>query len=398
MREQIEAAGLQALVVDVSTGSGPSFGYDISREQTAASAGSSWKSMAERSKGEKIAFMQRAAANLIRKMYVEGKLNGILSAGGLQNTIMAVEAMKVLPIGVPKVIATTIACGNRKFEIVAGEKDIVIIPSICDFTGLNMITRRILANACACCIGMVKSGSCALKKGKMPVVGVTLMGITSKGACGAIECLEEHGVEAIGFHTTGVGGVIMEDLAAQGLIDGILDMSLHEITSEYFKGGFSYNERAGTRLRRAIHNHIPLVVSVGGLDFVDFSVDEFPSRMDERAYMMHNHNMAHIKILPDEAEAIAANVKDRLNEADYPVKLLIPTEGMRSDSNSGGLLYRPEVDHVLTERLKSIDNPNVEVITIPGNLDTIEWGKAAALQLIQILRQCHVLQKDRELL
>lgn len=387
MKERIEAFGLRALVVDVATGPGPSFGYDISRERTAAAAGRDWEVMKGCSKGEKITYMKQAAARLVGELYRTGELNGILAAGGLQNTVMAVSAMQVLPIGVPKVIATTIACGNRKFETVAGEKDIVMIPSICDFTGLNMITRRILENACACCCGMVQSSTNALQKGRRTVVGVTLMGVTNTGACGAIEYLESHGVEALGFHTTGVGGVVMEDLASQGLIDGILDLSLHEITSEHFGGGFSYNRRSKIRLRQTIAGRIPLVAAPGGLDFVDFSLSELPGRMEERAYMMHNDDVAHIKILPDEAEKIALDVKERLEAADYPIRLLLPTEGMRSDTGPGGLLYRPEVDRAITEILNGVRNPNVEVVTISGNLDTAPWGRAAADQMIQMLRQ-----------
>lgn len=392
MRERVEAAGIRALVADVATGPGPSYGFDISREETAAAGGSSWETVKAWSKGEKIAYMGQAAACLTRKLYRDGRLDGILAAGGLQNTVMAVEAMGVLPIGIPKVIATTIACGSRKFETVAGEKDIVMIPSICDFTGMNMITEKILKNACACCCGMVSSAGGALEKSALPVVGVSLMGVTNKGACGAIACLEEHGVEAIGFHTTGVGGAVMEELAFQGLLDGILDMSLHEITSEYFRGGFSYNERAKIRLRRAAARRVPLVAAPGGLDFVDFMADELPGRMDERAYMMHNRSTAHIKILPDEAQEIGQEVRTRLEDVDYPVKLLLPTEGMRSDTGPGQLLCRPEVDRILIGILGQIQNPNVEIITVPGNLDTETWGRAAALHMIETLKRRQIIK------
>lgn len=385
MRQLIEAEGIQALVVDVATGPGPSYGFDISREETALAAGLSWKEVENRTKSEKISFMKHAAACLIKRLFKENRADGVIAAGGLQNTVMAVEAMKALPIGIPKVIATTVACGGRKFEDVVGERDIVVIPSICDFTGLNIITRKIISNACACCIGMVKAGAGKLAQADRPVIGVTLMGITNTGACAAIDYLKSHGVEAIGFHATGVGGPIMEDLAAEGLINGILDMNLHEITSGLFKGGFSYNQRQEIRLIQAVKNRIPLVVTPGGLDFVDFAVGEFPDRMEERVYMMHNHNMAHIKVLPDEAEKIAGEVKRRLETADYPVKFLLPTDGMRCNTRKGEELYQPEVDHVLLEDLKTVNNPWIEFEEIQGNLDTEEWGIEAAKRMLETL-------------
>ena len=387
MREQVESQGMKAMVINVAAGPNPSYGYDVSREDVTKAAGTEWAELEPRTKGEKIAFMMEAVASYVEKLYAEGKIDGILSAGGLQNTVMATNAMKRLPIGFPKVMATTVASGRKTFESVVGAKDIVTIPSICDFTGLNIVTRQIMANACACCAGMVKHAGQVLKKGDKPVVGVTLMGITNTGACAAIDELERLGIETIGFHSTGAGGAIMEQMAADGLIDGILDLTTHEITQEYFKGGFSYGEDAKYRLVRGVEKKVPLVVSVGGLDFIDFQAGEFPPRMDERIYMMHNANTAHIKLLPDEAEITTARFAARIEKIDYPVKLLIPTDGMRHNTRKGEALYYKEVDDIIIRQLKEIRNPNVEIITIPGNLDTEEWGIQAAHHMVDELKE-----------
>ena len=179
----------------------------------------------------------------------------------------------------------------------------------------------------------------------------------------------------------------MEQMAADGLIDGILDLTTHEITQEYFKGGFSYGEDAKYRLVRGVKKRVPLVVSVGGLDFIDFQVGEFPPRMDERVYMMHNANTAHIKLLPDEAEITTARFAARIEKIDYPVKLLIPTDGMRHNTRKGEVLYYKEVDDVIICQLKKIRNPNVEIIAIPGNLDTKDWGIKAAHYMVDELKE-----------
>lgn len=391
MKEQIEAQGIKALVIDVATGPNPSYNYDISRAEVVAAAGSSWEELEPKTKGEKIGFMMEAAAFFVEKIYKEGKIDGIVAAGGLQNTVMATNAMKRLPIGFPKVMATTVASGQKPFDLVVGAKDIVVIPSICDFTGLNLVTRQIMANACACCAGMVKQAGQVLKKGKKPVVGITLMGITNTGACAAVDELERLGVEVIGFHSTGVGGSIMEQMAADGLIDGILDMTVHELVPEYFmkkigKGGFSYGEGAKTRLRKSVEHKVPLVVCTGGLDFVDFATNDFPPRMDERVYMLHNATMAHIKILPDEAAEVSDCMVERLNKIDYPVKLLLTTDGMRHNTREGEELYYREVDDIILSKMRGIKNEHIEIITVPGNLDTTEWGIQAAHHMIDELR------------
>jgi len=387
MRELIEKEGLNALVINVATGPAPSYGYDISREELALEFGCDWTSLEPKTKGEKIAFMAEAAAAYVEKLYSQNRIHGILSVGGLQNTVIATRAMQRLPIGFPKVMASTVASGKRYFESIVGGSDIVVIPSISDFTGINIVTRQIISNACACCIGMVKMAGNVLKKGDKPVVGVTLMGITNTGACAAIEELERHGIEAIGFHTTGMGGATMEQMACDSLIDGILDLTIHEITSYYFGGGFSYNEKAACRLQKAIGCRVPTVVCLGGLDFVDFNVKEFPPRMDQRKYMMHNGETAHIKILPDEAKQVAEIVAERLNRVDYHIRLLIPTDGMRHNTREGEELYYKEVDDVIIETIKNnIKNKNVEIITVEGNLDTKEWGVRAAWHMIEELK------------
>ena len=389
MREIVAAAGIRPQVIDVSTGFKPARNFDVSREEVAAFSGVTWSEMESKTKGEKITFMQTAVSKYVKAYFEKGQIDGVLSAGGVQNTMMATEAMKALPIGVPKVMATTIASGQKIFAPLVGERDVVVIPSICDFTGLNFITKQIMRNACACCIGMVlqdKAGR-QIRKGDRPVVGVTLMGVTNTGACSAIAELTRQGFEAVGFHSTGVGGNIMEELALEGIIDGILDLTTHELSEGYMGGGFSYSPDWVNRINRTVKARIPLVVCPGGLDFIDFSVKEFPPRMEERAYMMHNKELAHIKVLPEEARAIAEDFARRVEQADYPVRVLIPTDGMRHNTMAGEELYRPDVDKIIIDEIRKIKNPNVEIIVIEGNLDTEQWGIEAAKVMADYLRK-----------
>lgn len=387
IKEFIEKQDLKGIVINTSTGPDASYHFDISREEIAEAYGTPWTEMEPKTKGEKIDFMKDAVAAYVEKLYADGRIDGIISVGGLQNTVMAANAMQRLPIGFPKVMATTVASGTRKFDLVVGDRDITVMPAICDFTGMNIVTRKVISNACACCVGMVKYAGTVLEKGEKPVVAVTLMGVTNNGAAAAVEALETAGLEVIGFHATGVGGATMEEMAANGMVDGILDLTLHELTSEYFGGGFSWGPKASSRLVKSVDKKVPLVISLGGLDFVDFGNNELPEKMDVRKHMLHNANTAHIKILPDEAEALGKIIVERLSKVTYPIKLLIPLKGMRHNTKVGEELYSPETDSVLIRTIVDNVNDNVEVILIPYNLDTKEFGSKAAYYLIEEMKQ-----------
>ena len=198
----------------------------------------------------------------------------------------------------------------------------------------------------------------------------------------------------IGFHATGVGGATMENMAANGLVDGILDLTLHELTSEYFGGGFSYGPKANIRLVKSVEQKVPLVISLGGLDFVDYGTNELPDKMDQRKYMLHNANTAHIKILPEEAKALGEILAERLSKVNYPVKLLIPTKGMRHNTLEGQELYSPESDSILIQTIINNVNDNVEIVVIPHNLDTPEFGIKAAHYMIEEMKARGTLLKD----
>ena len=386
MRRCLQRCGCTPLVLDMAVGLGPSGAADIPREEVFQEIGLVWEEIRQKPKGDLVVEMTRAMEALVLRLYREGKIQGLIAAGGVQNTMVATNAMRALPLGFPKMMATTIACGQKVFGDVVGTKDVVTMPSISDFTGINSMTRMVLTNACACVAGMVQYGAPFVKEPGKKAVGVTLMGITNEGCCAAVEELERLGIEAIGFHSTGVGGTIMEQMAAEGQLDGILDMTTHEITAEYFGGGFSYG--AKNRLVKPLEQGLPMIVSVGGLDFVDFDKDHFPPRMEERVYNMHNGTLAHIKILPDEAEEVGAIFARRLNHAVRPVRLVLPTEGMRKNTRPGENLYCKETDEALIGAiLKGLTNPLVTVEYQEGNINDAAWGREIARKMAAVLNE-----------
>jgi uncharacterized protein (UPF0261 family) len=175
---------------------------------------------------------------LAPELYKRGLFDAILSIGGVQNTLIGVAAMKALPIGVPKLMVSTVASGRRTFEPLVGSKDILLMPAVADIAGINVLTRTILGNAVAAIVGMATHGGKPLCAGDELIIGMTQMGVTN-GVVQAARLLEREGYQVISFHATGAGGRAMEELIAGGTIKAVMDLTLHEIVAEMFAGGFS---------------------------------------------------------------------------------------------------------------------------------------------------------------
>lgn len=385
VKKFIENAGHRVLVIDISIGPEKPKGFDIPREDVIAASGHDWENVKDLSKGELMELAVAGTEKLIPELYAQGKFDAVFSMGGVQNTSVAVSGMKKLPIGVPKVILSTVASGNRTFEPLVGTRDIVLMPSIADLAGINTITKTVMENAASCVVGMVNNAGKPLGSSDNVVVGTTLMGITNDGVCSAINHLVSRGVETIGFHSTGVGGRAMEELVESGTLNAVMDLTIHEITSEYFGGGFSYG--APNRLIKLCQSGIPLLVSPGGLDFVDYPLDNMPKDIDKRKYIRHNAQLAHIKILKHEAIDVARITAERLNQSIGQVTLLIPTNGFRKNTRPGEPLYDKEVDDAIVNTLlENIKNDNIIIKYVDANLNEEAFGIAAANEMIEILK------------
>ncbi|GAA2179203.1 hypothetical protein GCM10009785_04960 [Brooklawnia cerclae] len=382
MRSRLENAGIAVVLVDVSTVVTEAFddanGY--SAQDIRRPLENEWRELAGAGRGAKIDFMARATRDFVVLLQERGQIDGVISAGGLQNTTLATAAMKALPIGFPKVMATTVATGRRSFMSVVGDRDVVVVPALADMAGLNFATRSTLNTACDCLIGLM-SNRTELQRPDRPVVGLTLMGVTNAGAAGAIHQLERHGFEAVGFHATGAGGGVLEEFVRTGLVDAVLDMNLHEIVNECFQGGYSFGVR--NRLSAAIERGIPLVVTPGGLDFVDYMVNEFEPGLAGRKYVLHNGTLAHIKLTVDEAAMVGGVVGERLRGARVPVRLVVPTAGLRADTDPGEPMHDPPVDEALVQAIVEHAGDGVEVERVAMNLNTEEFGALVADRMIE---------------
>ncbi|MDR3588681.1 MAG: Tm-1-like ATP-binding domain-containing protein [Negativicutes bacterium] len=385
LKQFIQDLGRTATIVDISIGPEKTTGFDFGREQVLETAGYDWEKVKGSSKNDLMTIMTEAVAVFMPRMYAERGFDGILCVGGLQNTILGASAMKRLPIGLPKVIVSTVASGVRTFEPIVGTKDIVVIPSVADLAGMNIITETVLSNAAGCIVGMANGYGRELSNRNRMIVGTTLMGVTNNGVCHAIDELTKRGIETVGFHSTGVGGRAMEELALSGVIGAVMDLTLHEITAEFFGGGFSYG--ANNRLEALCSNNFPLVVAPGGVDFIDYPLEQFPYDITQRKYLLHNKTVAHIKILKDEAVKVAEIIAGRLNLARQEVTLLIPLKGFRANTLPGEALYDKEVDEAITETLVRNVGRHVEVVYVDANINDYEFGKAAADAMEKMLKK-----------
>lgn len=383
--QSLTCRGFRILVLDTSTGRNYCSRADYTREQIAGFAGIDWNDTLHCQRHDLLRIMCDGLRVLTAKMYEEGMLDGIIALGGLQNTTMGSAAMLDLPIGIPKLIVSTVATGQRTFDKIVGSKDITVMPSPCDFTGVNSISSIVLDNAVAAIAGMVGEAGRTIPKSDHIRIGTTFMGATNDGVVNAVEMMQEKGYEVISFHSTGAGGMAMEELTDDGVINAVMDLTLHEVVYEYFGYGFGYCENK--RLLKTIKNEIPLLVCPGGIDFMCQWPNALFDDIDTRKYIWHNPNLVHVKLRPKEAADIAGIIVSRLNEASGKVLVVIPTKGFRSYTKPGEPLYDPEVDQAIIRVFQEKLRKDIPVKYFDANFIDYEFSKFVADEMIAFLDQ-----------
>src|SRR3984893_19196269 len=283
LRDRLTLAGVKTLLVDVGTLEPPLVEPDISRHEVAASAGVDLAALtAARDRGRAVTEMADAAAITVRRLYDDGRCDGVLAAGGSGNTAIATKAMRALPVGVPKLMVSTMAAGNTRDYI--GASDIALMASVTAVAGINSISGRILANAAAAMAGMVDAPRVELGE-QRPLIGATMFGVTTACVTIAREALAERGYEVLVFHATGTGGSAMEGLIDSGFITGVLDITTTELCDELVGGVFAAGPE---RLEVAGRHGVPQVVSLGALDMVNFGArNTVPPQFEARQLYVH---------------------------------------------------------------------------------------------------------------
>lgn len=384
----LQNMGFGTYVIDISTKTLiEKKSADITPNEILEMYGISWKQFDEYDKGKSIDTMCKAIEQVVPQLYQKQLFDGVISIGGGQNARMAAYALKALPFGVPKVLASSLACGKRTMEQYVGCKDIFVMHTVADISGLNTITKTVIQNVCAAIGGLVTHTKTFEKAMTTKVIGTTMLGITSKGIERVKKDLEKEGYEVVVFHANGVGGRCMENLIQTDKLDVILDATLHEITCEILGG---YCAGANNRLKIGVESKKPMIVVPGALDMVDFFVDEqgmgLPEDIDERKKVFHNSSICHCKIYPKEAQRLAETVAERLNQAKVPITIVIPTQGCCEAAAPGGAMYDPETDRVLVETFKDkIISPLVKVVIVEANINDEKFSEVVRDEVLKLV-------------
>lgn len=381
VKELIESLGLNTFTIHTGVFE-PIFKPNISNEEVAQSTG--WDirviaQMGDRALATEV--LSKGMEKLVPKLYEMGKFDGIISLGGSGGTSLVTPAMRALPIGVPKLMVSTVASGNTSQYV--GTSDILMMPSIVDVAGLNSISTKILSNAVFAIVGMVKFENKKVLD-KKPLIAASMFGVTTTCVTAAKEYMEDRGYEVLVFHATGVGGRTMESLIEGGFIEGVLDLTTTEWVDEIVGGVLNAGPN---RLEAAAKNNIPQVVSVGAMDMCNFGPYEtVPEKFSKRNLYKHNPTVTLMRTTVEENELIGKKIAEKLNMSKGKTILMLPLKGVSGIDAKEQPFYGEEEDKKLFDTLK--ENINQDVVTIEEmdcNINDIQFAHKAAQNLIDLM-------------
>ena len=376
----IHARGHETLTLDLGVlGESPT-SADIPALDVAQAGGSTLDALrAAADRGTAIEVMQRGGRALTRQLLASGRFDAILGLGGGGGTTMITALMRDVPVGLPKVMVSTMASGQVGPYV--DVKDITLMYSVVDIAGLNPLSRRILANAAGAVCGMVEQ--LVPPASDRPLLAATMFGVTTPCVTEARKHLEQAGYDVLVFHATGSGGRAMEALIDDGWVAGVLDVTTTEWCDEVVGGVLS----AGPdRLSAAGRRGLPQVVSVGALDMVNFgSADTVPARFQNRRLYRHNATVTLMRTTPDECTEIGRRIAAQLNRAAGPVVLLLPLRGVSMIDAEGQPFHDVEADQALFRSLRQHAGPNVRVRELDAHINDPVFARALADELLGLL-------------
>ena len=374
LRTQIAEAGARAILVDVGIGE-PQCAVDVSRRQVADHLDVSI--IDGRDRGVAVARMGEAFEKFVASFT---DFDAILGIGGGGGTSIVTRGMRALPIGLPKLVVSTLASGNVAHYV--DVTDIAMMPSVTDFAGLNRVSRVILRNAAHAIVGMARASAPASGREK-PSIGLTMFGVTTPCVTKVVERLK-HRYDCLVFHATGTGGRAMEKLADSGQLDGLIDATTTEICDLLFDGVLSAGE---DRLGSVVRTRIPYVGSVGALDMVNFgAMDTVPERYRGRLLYRHNPQVTLMRTTASECRAIGQWIAAKLNLCEGPVCFLIPERGVSALDVEGGAFFDPEADAALFDSLEKglRQNDRRRLMRLPFHINDAEFAAALADNFIAL--------------
>ena len=350
VRGLLTSWGVPVTLVDVGALGTPAAAADIPRARIFELAETTIEAVRKNAdRGDAVTKAAAGAARLARERHAQGEVSGILGLGGSAGTTIATAAMRAVPLGVPKVMVSTLASGMVRQYV--GDKDIFMLNSVVDILGINRVSRQVLSQAARAMAGLVEHPGPEPQPDDKPLVAATMFGVTTACVERARETLERAGYEVLVFHATGNGGQAMESLIGEGLIAGVLDITTTELADEQVGGFLS----AGPdRLSAAGKAGIPQVVSTGALDMANFYAPEsVPAKFKDRLFYKHNANVTLMRTTPEENAQIGAGIARKLSAARGPVAVLLPKRGVSAIDKEGQPFDDPAARKALHDAIRS---------------------------------------------
>lgn len=382
VKELIEGAGLATIVVDVGVMGPPGLEPDVTRAEVAAAGGADLARLASgEHKDEAMQAMAGGAAAIALRLHAEGRLDGIIGMGGSGGTSIATAAMRALPVGVPKLMVSTMGGGD--VSAYAGTKDVTFMPSIVDVAGLNRISRAIYTNAAGAIAGMVTAEAPAAAADR-PLVVASMFGNTTTAVEHAKGLLEGAGYEVLVFHATGTGGRTMEGLISDGYVAASLDLTTTELADEVCGGILSAGPERCLAASRA---GIPAVLVPGCVDMANFGgLETVPERYRERNLYAWNPNITLMRTTPAENRRIGELIAAAANAATGPVAVLLPLRGVSMLDSEGGRFWDPAADGACFDAIRAGVRSGIPVVEVDANINDPAFSGRVAATLLDMLR------------
>jgi uncharacterized protein (UPF0261 family) len=393
VRDLLQTAALETLVVDAGVLNPPVFQPDIGREQVYAAGGTSLAEVQKAAdRGKAIEAAAKGAAKIALDLCQRGQVEGILALGGSAGTTIATAAMRALPFGIPKLMVSTLASGQVRPYV--GVRDILMMHSVVDISGLNRISRLVLTNAANAMIGMIRAQSacglalaesCSEREAASGLITATMFGVTTPCVEASRRIMEENGFEVLVFHATGSGGMTMESFIADGLIQGVLDITTTELADELVGGILSAGR---DRLTAAGLHGVPQVISLGALDMVNFGPPEtVPEKFRGRRFYQHNPSVTLMRTTPEENDRLGKEIAEKASAARGPTAILVPLRGVSAIDREGQPFWWPEADTALFQSLRHWLSPQVRLMELDLHINDPAFARTATETLLAMMEK-----------
>lgn len=385
LRDQLIALGLDTTVIDSGILGEPiDILPDITHAEVAAYGDTTIEALQNAgSRGKAVEGMRAALKLLVLELYSSGKLDAIVSMGGAEGAVMGAATMMQLPVGVPKVLVSPIASGKHYFDPLVGTSDIMVVHSIVDILGLNPIATTVFDNVAAAIKGLVEYGhELSEPSPDDKFVAVTMLGNTTRAVMALKDRLAESGYEAVIFHSNGVGGPAMEQLAEAGQFVGVIDFTTNE-TYDPMTGGI--HDGGPDRLKSIGLLGLPQIVVPGCIDFCVFHAGAIPPELQDRPVYDHNPEYTLVRASKDEMIALGHLFAERLNPANGPVMIAVPTRGLSIPNVPGGPFWNPESDAAFLETLKENIREDIPVLLFDVHVNDPIFGETVADLFIKVM-------------